>query len=60
MGAWNPDAAEEDFKTLKSLDPTMASIIDKELENIKQLRKEKTEQDKNNLKNLFSPENKYS
>lgn len=60
MGAWNPDAAEEDFKRLKNLDPTMETIIDKELENIKQLRKQRTEQDKQNLKKLFATDNKSS
>lgn len=60
VGAWNPDAAEEDFKRLVSLDPTMEIIIDKELENIKKLRRQKTEQDKQNLKKLFASDNDSS
>lgn len=52
-GAWNPDLAEEDFRTLKSLNPAMAITVDKELEYIKKMRKEKDEQDKDGLKRLF-------
>ncbi|XP_014367254.2 AH receptor-interacting protein [Papilio machaon] len=57
VGAWNPDQAEEDFKRLKAVNPTVGTIVDKELEAIKKLRKEKAEQDKDALKNLFLKEN---
>ncbi|KAH9627913.1 hypothetical protein HF086_015357 [Spodoptera exigua] len=53
VGAWNPDEAEEDFKRLKSLNPSMSATVDKELEHIKKLRKQKEEQDKDALKNMF-------
>ncbi|KAF9423898.1 hypothetical protein HW555_000956 [Spodoptera exigua] len=53
IGAWNPDEAEEDFKRLKSLNPSMSATVDKELEHIKKLRKQKEEQDKDALKNMF-------
>ncbi|XP_063825728.1 AH receptor-interacting protein [Ostrinia nubilalis] len=53
-GAWNPDQAEEDYRKLKTLNPSMAATIDKELERIKTMRRQKTEQDKNALKNLFA------
>ncbi|XP_032517580.2 AH receptor-interacting protein [Danaus plexippus] len=55
-GAWNPDAAEEDFRRLKKLNPAMTAICDKELEYLKKLRHEKTEQDRDALKNLFGTE----
>lgn len=58
VGAWNPDAAEKDFKRLKTVNPSLSAIVDKELENIRNLRKEKEEQDKNALKNMFDKENK--
>ncbi|CAH2096009.1 unnamed protein product [Euphydryas editha] len=57
VGAWNPDAAEKDFKRLKTLNPDLTPTIDKELENIKQLRKEKSEKDKDALKKLFVKDN---
>ncbi|KPJ08591.1 AH receptor-interacting protein [Papilio machaon] len=57
VGAWNPDQAEEDFKRLKAVNPTVGTIVDKELEAIKKLRKEKAQQDKDALKNLFLKEN---
>ncbi|KPI95668.1 AH receptor-interacting protein [Papilio xuthus] len=57
VGAWNPDKAEEDFKHLKAVNPNVATIVDTELEVIKKLRKEKAEQDKDALKNLFLKEN---
>ncbi|CAH0585568.1 unnamed protein product [Chrysodeixis includens] len=53
VGAWNPDLAEDDFKKLKSLNPSMAATVDKELEQIKKLRKAKEDQDKDKLKNMF-------
>ncbi|XP_049873181.1 AH receptor-interacting protein isoform X2 [Pectinophora gossypiella] len=53
VGAWNPDLAEEDFKRLKSINPSTANMVEKELENIKLLRKQKEAKDKNALKNLF-------
>lgn len=53
VGAWNPDQAKDDFKQLKSLNPSMATLIDKELQNIKKLRKEKEHEDKNVMKKLF-------
>lgn len=57
VGAWNPDLAEEDFKHLKAINPTIGTIVDKELEFVKKLRKEKAELDKDALKNLFLKEN---
>lgn len=53
VGAWNPDQAEDDFKRLRSLNPIMSTIIDKELQNIKKLQKEKENEDKNVMKKLF-------
>ncbi|CAH2048727.1 unnamed protein product, partial [Iphiclides podalirius] len=57
VGAWNPDQAEEDFKHLKAINPSFATAVDKELENIKKMRKQKSHQDKDALKNLFPKEN---
>ncbi|XP_068633299.1 aryl-hydrocarbon-interacting protein-like 1 [Battus philenor] len=57
IGAWNPDQAEEDLKSLKTINPSMGTIVDKELESLKKLRKEKLEQDKDALKKLFPKEN---
>ncbi|XP_075978222.1 AH receptor-interacting protein-like [Anticarsia gemmatalis] len=57
IGAWNPGLAEEDFKKLKSLNPSMSTTIDKELENIKKLLKDKEDKDKNALKNMFGNSN---
>lgn len=57
VGAWNPDLAEEDFKRLKQLNPSMASTVDKEMENIKKMRRQKEEQDKDALKKMFSNDN---
>ncbi|XP_013145080.1 PREDICTED: AH receptor-interacting protein isoform X2 [Papilio polytes] len=57
VGAWNPNLAEEDFKRLKAINPTIGTIVDKELEFVKKLRKEKAELDKDALKNLFLKEN---
>lgn len=54
IGAWNPDKAQEDFIRLKSINPSMTNIVDKELEIIKKLRKEKENKDKDALKNMFS------
>lgn len=41
---------------MKQINPAMAAPVDKELENIKKLRKQKEEQDKNALKKLFAVE----
>ncbi|XP_034831777.1 AH receptor-interacting protein isoform X1 [Maniola hyperantus] len=60
IGAWNPDAAEHDFRRLKTINPTLSAIVDKELENIRHLRKQKEEQDKTALKKLFDKENETS
>ncbi|CAG5045184.1 unnamed protein product [Parnassius apollo] len=57
VGAWNPDQAEEDFKRLKALNPSLVATVDKELQIIKKLCKDKAEQDKGALKNLFVTEN---
>ncbi|KAL0882974.1 hypothetical protein ABMA27_016465 [Loxostege sticticalis] len=57
VGAWNPDLAEEDFKRLKQLNLSMASTVDKEMENIKKMRRQKEEQDKDALKKMFSNDN---
>ncbi|KAJ0176491.1 hypothetical protein K1T71_007670 [Dendrolimus kikuchii] len=54
VGAWNPDLAEVDFKRLKCLNPAMTAIVDRELENIKRLHKEKEECDRKALKKLFN------
>ncbi|XP_026761768.1 aryl-hydrocarbon-interacting protein-like 1 [Galleria mellonella] len=56
VGAWNPELAVEDFKKLKSLNPSLNATVDKELENIKKLYKEKEEQDKDALKKMFTKE----
>ncbi|XP_059051997.1 AH receptor-interacting protein [Achroia grisella] len=56
VGAWNPELAIEDFKKLKILNPSVSATVDKELENIKKLCKQKEEQDKDALKNMFSNE----
>lgn len=53
IGAWNPDRAEEDLRRLKALNQSMSTTIDKELENIKKMRKEKENQDKDALKSMF-------
>lgn len=53
IGAWNPDLAENDFMRLKALNPAMAATVHRELDNIKRLRKEKEENDRNAMKNLF-------
>ncbi|CAG9102901.1 unnamed protein product [Plutella xylostella] len=53
VGAWNPDEAEEDFQHLKSVNPSMAPSVDKELAVLKQMRKIKENQDKGALKNMF-------
>ncbi|KAL4716688.1 hypothetical protein ACJJTC_004807 [Scirpophaga incertulas] len=53
VGAWNPDEAEKDFRLLKEIQPSLAATIEKELDNIKKLRREKKEQDKGALKNMF-------
>ncbi|XP_046966339.1 aryl-hydrocarbon-interacting protein-like 1 [Vanessa cardui] len=60
VGAWNPEAAEKDFKRLKTLNPELIPTIDKELENLKQLRKQKSENDKDALKKLFDKDNNAS
>ncbi|CAB3227157.1 unnamed protein product [Arctia plantaginis] len=57
IGAWNPDMAQEDFIRLKSINPSMGKIVDKELDNIKKLRKDKENNDKNALKNMFISNN---
>lgn len=54
VGAWNPDKAEEDFILLKTIDPSMTAVADKELANIKQMRKTKENEDKDALKKLFT------
>ncbi|KAG6444527.1 AH receptor-interacting protein [Manduca sexta] len=56
-GAWNPDRAEEDLKRLKSLNPSLARIVDKELDDIKRLKKEKEDKDKDALKKMFNSTN---
>lgn len=53
VGAWNPSQAEDDFKYLKSIEPSMSAMVDKELANIKKLRKEKTDVDKGAMQKLF-------
>lgn len=58
VGAWNPNEAEEDFLKLKSLDPSLTAIIDKELDNINKMRKEKELQDKDAMKKLFAANGK--
>lgn len=57
VGAWNPDLAEEDFKRLRLLNASMGPMIVKELENIKKLRRDKENCDKNALKNMFHNSN---
>ncbi|XP_045498476.1 AH receptor-interacting protein [Colias croceus] len=57
VGAWNPDEAEDDFKHLKALNPSLAVAIDKELDNIRWLRKEKAEQEKTAMRKLFNQQN---
>ncbi|KAJ2949240.1 hypothetical protein O0L34_g6190 [Tuta absoluta] len=54
LGAWNPDEAEKDFKQLRDINPSMAPTVDKELDNIKILRKLKEQQDKDAMKKLFT------
>ncbi|XP_013194856.2 aryl-hydrocarbon-interacting protein-like 1 [Amyelois transitella] len=53
IGAWNPDQAEQDFKRLKTLNPCMAATANKELENIKKLKAEKADKDRDALIKLF-------
>ncbi|XP_053610021.1 aryl-hydrocarbon-interacting protein-like 1 [Plodia interpunctella] len=53
IGAWNPDQAEEDFKHLKTLNPAMKASVDKELDNIRKLKAEKAEKDRDALIKLF-------
>lgn len=59
MGAWNPEKALADFYRLKRINPSMTAILEKEIEIIHQLKKDKSEQDKDVLKNLFQQE-KYT
>ncbi|XP_072949425.1 AH receptor-interacting protein [Epargyreus clarus] len=56
MGAWNPEKALADFYRLKRINPSMKAAVDKEIEIIHQLKKDKSEQDKDVLKNLFQQE----
>lgn len=57
VGAWNPNLAEEDFNKLKLLNPTITTTIDKEIENLNKMRRQKEEADKESLKKLFTKEN---
>ncbi|CAH0751598.1 unnamed protein product [Diatraea saccharalis] len=54
VGAWNPDKAEEDFKRLKELNPSMSIMVKNELETIRKLRHEKEQCDKDALKKMFN------
>lgn len=54
VGAWNPDLAREDFNRALTLDPSISSIVKKELETLEDLVKQKTEEDKATYKKLFS------
>lgn len=54
VGVWNLDLAEKDFNKLKDKNPSLKVTINNELENIKRLRKEKEELEKQNFKNLFN------
>lgn len=57
IGAWNPELAEKDFNKLKALNPSMAAVVDRELNNMKKSNKKKVQTDKETLKNIFDKEN---
>ncbi|CAH4028348.1 AH receptor-interacting protein [Pieris brassicae] len=56
VGAWNPEEAEKDFLRVKELCPTLAAGINKELDNIRSLKKEKAEKDRDALRKIFDRE----
>ncbi|XP_047504017.1 AH receptor-interacting protein [Pieris napi] len=56
VGAWNPEEAERDFLRVKELCPTLAAGINKELDNIRSLKKEKAEKDRDALRKIFDKE----
>lgn len=49
VGAWNPKEAKEDFEKIVQLDPLLTNTILKEEKRLKELEKEKSDQDKSLL-----------
>lgn len=53
VGAWNPDEAKKDFQKVMELDPSLISLVKKELTIIDEQIKRKDTEDKSKLKKLF-------
>lgn len=54
IGAWNPQEAREDFNKVMTLDPSLATAVQKEMNKLEELQKQKDIEDRNRLKGLFS------
>eukprot|EP00095_Tigriopus_kingsejongensis_P000254 maker-scaffold272_size230267-snap-gene-0.22 protein:Tk00254 transcript:maker-scaffold272_size230267-snap-gene-0.22-mRNA-1 annotation:"ah receptor-interacting protein" len=53
VGAWNPNAAKEDFLRVMDLDTSLNSSCKKELKKLDEMEKVKDEEDKQKLQKLF-------
>ncbi|XP_044748448.1 AH receptor-interacting protein [Coccinella septempunctata] len=53
VGAWNPEKAKSDFLKVIELDPSMETVVKKELANLEHLMKGKNLADKEKMKKLF-------
>lgn len=52
--AWNPIEAKKDFNKVIELDPSLTSLVKKELSVLEEEIKRKDAEDKNKFKNMFN------
>ena len=53
IGAWNPALAREDLLKAEQLDPSVGTSVKQLLQKISTIEKERNEEDKRKLSNLF-------
>ena len=53
IAAWNPKEALEDLEKVMELDKSLIPIAKKEILRLEELHKEKNQEDKEKLKNMF-------
>jgi AH receptor-interacting protein len=53
VGAWNPQAALDDFIRVMELDQSLRAAVQKELKQLEEMEKKRDEEDRGKLKKMF-------